>query len=152
VGGANLGGKEFSTRCHPTKWASSLILAVAMAAAWSQPLSPEYIHRIGNIYAIDCSRTDSPRVRVSVQSFDIEIGNKRMRAMHPQDISLGMWGKNAPPDGFEGAFVGTVQPDVTVLFNLSRDKVGQYFTIEGHPKVEAALGKALLKQRFRRCS
>ena len=137
---------------HLAKLLPFLTLVLTIGATGAQSLKQEYMHRIGELYAIDCSRADSPRVRLSVKSFDVEVGNKRLRAMDPQDMSLGYWGRNQPPPEFEGVFFGTVQqPDVTAVFNLNRDKRGQYMTIEGHPKVEAELGKALLKQKFRRC-
>ena len=129
-----------------------LTLALLIGTAWAQPLKQEYMHRIGELYAIDCSRADTPRIRLSVKSFDVEVGNKRLRAMDPQDMSLGYWGRMQPPPEFEGVFFGTVQqPDVMAVFNLNRDKRGQYMTVEFPPKVEAELGKALLKQKFRRC-
>lgn len=137
---------------QPPKLLPLLTLALFIGAASAQPLKQEYMHRIGELYAIDCSRADSPRVRLSIKSFDVEVGNKRLRAMDPQDMSLSYWGRNLPPPEFEGVFFGTVQqPDVMAVFNLNRDKRGQYMTVDGHPKVEAELGKAVLKQKFRRC-
>lgn len=137
---------------HLAKLLPFVTLGLSIGAAWAHPLKQEYMHRIGELYAIDCSRADSPRLRLSVKSFDVEVGDKRLRAMDPQDMGLSLWGRSQPPPEFEGAFFGTVQqPDVTAVFNLNRDKRGQYMTVEGHPKVEAELGKALLKQKFRRC-
>lgn len=136
---------------QPPKLLTLLMLALLIGAAWASPLKQEYMHRIGELYAIDCSRADSPRVRLSVKSFDIEAGNKRLRAMDLEDVSLGYWGRNQPPPEFEAVILGTVQPDVGAAFTINRDKRGQYMTVEGSPKLEAELGKALLKQKFRRC-
>ena len=135
---------------QPPKLLTLLMLALLIGAAWASPLKQEYMHRIGELYAIDCSRADSPRIRLSVKSFDIEFDNKRLRALDPQEF-LTYYGRQPPPE-LEGVFSGTVQqPDVGAIFTINRDKRGQYMTVEGSPKLEAELGKALLKQKFRRC-
>ena len=137
--------------CGAAKQVALLAIALAMTETVAMPLTAEHIRQWGDTYAVACDRTDGPRIRLSVQFIDVEVGTQRLRALNPQDMSLGMFGRMAPPPDYVGALGGTVQPDLGILFTLKQDKVGQYFTIEGDPKIEAALGKALLKQKFRRC-
>ena len=82
---------------------------------------------IGELYAIDCSRADSPRVRLSAKSFDIEFDNKRLSFLNPQEFLTYYGGK--PPPEFENAIGGLMQPDVGAVFIINRDKRGQYMTV-----------------------
>ena len=103
----------------------------------------------GGNYSSDCSNGSAPRLRVVADALMVEQGNKRLTGSNVQ-AAHSFFGQSPPPD-YQVALLGEVRGE-QLIFLVYRDKSGQYITIDGEPKVRAALGKALLDRKYRSCN
>ena len=138
---------------RPIQWLIRGVIAASfvthMAAHAESGANADMFKQHGGIYAADCANAASPRVRVASDSVVIAQGTKRMTGRNLQAISS-YFGRSPPPN-FQVAIVGEVRQGVSLELLVYRDKSGTYLTLDGDPKIKAALGKALLSYKYRQC-
>jgi hypothetical protein len=126
-------------------------LLAASAPAWAQSrLDAETLKLYGGTYSADCSSAAAPRLRVAADTLAVERGNKRLTGRNAQ-ASYSFFGQSPPPD-YQVALMSDVRPGLQMLFIVYRDKSGQYITLDGDSKVQAALGRDLLGRKYRSCN
>ncbi len=120
--------------------ALALLIAALWAAGPSQadPLSPEYLTRFGGTYSADCSDAKADRLTILADRLIFASGNRELVA---SDIfaDVYFWGRQ-PPDDFEIALMGELEPDRGLLFLVYSDKQGLYIRLDGHPDVLNDIG------------
>jgi hypothetical protein len=125
-------------------------LVAAGAPAWSQnTLDAQALKLYGGNYSSDCSNSAAPRLRVVADALMVEQGTKRLTGGNVQ-AAYSYFGQS-PPTDYQVALLSEVRDGSQLLFIVFRDKSGQYITLDGDPKVKAALGKALLERKYRGC-
>jgi hypothetical protein len=123
----------------------------AGAPAWSQStLDAQALKLYGGTYSSDCSNSTAPRLRVVADALMVEHGTKRLMGGNVQ-AAYAYFGQSPPPD-YQAALLSEVRGGSQLLFIVFRDKSSQYITLDGDPKVRAALSKALLEQKYRSCN
>lgn len=135
------------------KWVALMVvgLLAASAPAWAQSgLDAETLKLYGGTYSADCSSAAAPRLRVASDTLAVERGNKRLTGRNVQ-ASYSFFGQSPPPD-YQVALLSDVRPGLQMLFIVYRDKSGQYITLDGDTKVQAALGRDLLGRKYRSCN
>ncbi|HWI12159.1 MAG TPA: Ivy family c-type lysozyme inhibitor [Burkholderiaceae bacterium] len=125
-------------------------LLVAASAAAQTGLDAPTLRQFGGRYAVDCASAAAPRLRVDADALLVEQGNQRMTGRNAMS-SYSYFGNSPPPKDFQVALMGEVRGGLQLLFMVYADKGGPYIRLEGDAKVAAALGKALMTSRFRRC-
>jgi Inhibitor of vertebrate lysozyme (Ivy) len=103
----------------------------------------------GGVYAQNCADPAAPRLRVAPDVLSVEQGSQRMVARNV-DASYSFFG-NSPPKDFQVALMGEARGGLQILFVVYKDRSGEFITLDGDPKVRAALGKPLLAAKHRRC-
>lgn len=130
----------------------SLVAAACLAPALpaqAQSLDAEVMKRYGGAYSADCANPAAARLRVTAQALLVEQAGKRMTGRNVQ-AAHSYFGNSAPPD-YQVALLSEAAGGAGLLFIVYRDKAGLYITLDGDPKVQAALGRALLRARHRHC-
>lgn len=112
-------------------------------------LSADLLRLYGGVYAMDCARPDSPKLRVERQTLQVEQGDRRLAARGPLQAIHAYFGQSAPP-GFLVALEGEVRSRHQITFLVYGDAKGQYVNLDGTPAVLANLGP-LAKARFNHC-
>lgn len=133
------------------RWVGTAAALVgSVAPAWAQgKLDADALKLYGGKYSTDCRSSNAPVLRVVADALMVEVGGKRMTGRNVQ-AAYSYFGQSAPPE-YRVALLSEVRKDLQLLFIVYRDKAGQYITLGGDPKVETALGKSMLSQRFRSC-
>jgi hypothetical protein len=135
-----------------TRWlicGAAAAFVAAGAPAWSQStLDAQALKLYGGAYSSDCSNSAAPRLRVVADALMVEQGTKRMTGRNVQ-AAYSYFGQSPPPD-YQVALLSEVGGS-QLLFIVYRDKSGKYITLDDDPKVQAALGKALLARKYRSC-
>ena len=138
---------------NTNRWKVSVAAAAIVAAgtpAWAQStLDADTLKLYGGTYSTDCRSAAAPRLRVVADTLMVEQGNKRMTGRNVQ-AAYSYFGQSPPPD-FQVALVSDLRDGLQLFFLVYRDKSGQYITIDGDTKVQAALGKPLLGRKYRSC-
>jgi len=135
------------------KWVIGMAagLLAASMPAWAQSgLDAETLKLYGGTYSADCSSAVAPRLRVASDTLAVERGNKRLTGRNVQ-ASYSFFGQSPPPD-YQVALMSDVRSGLQMLFIVYRDKRGQYITLDGDAKVQAALGRDLLGRKYRSCN
>ena len=131
-------------------YATTASLIALASPAWAQSkLDADSIRLWGGTYSTNCGNPAAPRLRVVSDALMVEQNNKRLTGRNVQ-AQHSYYGNSPPPD-FQVALVGEVRRDVQLLFEVYQDKSGLYITVAGDRDVQAALGKALLGQKYRSC-
>jgi hypothetical protein len=120
------------------------------APAWAHStLDAQALKLYGGTYLSDCSNAAAPRLRVVADALMVEQETKRLTGRNVQ-AAYSYFGRSPPPD-YQVALLSEVRGGSQLLFIVYRDKSGQYITLDGDAKVQAALGKPLLGQKYRTC-
>jgi hypothetical protein len=120
------------------------------ASLWAQGrLDAEALKLYGGTYSANCNDAAATRLRVVADALMVEQGNRRLTGNNLQ-AAYAYFGQSPPPD-YQVALLSEVRGGLQLLFIVYRDKLGQYITLDGDPKVQAALGKTLLARKFRSC-
>ncbi len=125
-------------------------LIAASAPAWA--LDAVYAGALklyGGSYSPDCGNATAPRLRVTADALMVEQGGKRLSGRNVQ-AAYSYFG-SSPPPGYQVVLLSEVRAGVALEFIVYRDKAGLYITLDGDPKIQATLGKALLGHRYRAC-
>jgi hypothetical protein len=125
------------------------ILVAASAPAWSQGLDAHTLKTYGGTYMANCKDPASPKATVFADSLVIVNRDKRIAGSNVQP-AYSYFG-NSPPKGYLIALLATAPGGLDMIWLVFEDSSGQYLTIDGDPKVVAAIGKAMVGKKFRRC-
>jgi inhibitor of lysozyme (Ivy) len=140
-------------RMNAIRWlirGATAALVAAGAPAWSQnTLDAQALKLYGGNYSSDCSNSAAPRLRVVADALMVEQGTKRLTGGNVK-AAYSYFGQSPPPD-YQVVLLSEVRGGSQLMFIVFRDKSGQYITLDGDPKVKAALGKALLERKYRGC-
>jgi hypothetical protein len=129
--------------------AVGLAALLASLGAAAQGIDAETLRRYGGSYAADCGRPGAPRLRVAADALVVEQGNQRMTGRNA--MSAYSFFGNSPPKDFQVALTSEVRGGPQMIFMVYADRAGPYIRLDGEPKVAAALGKALMAPKYRRC-
>ena len=130
----------------------TLALLCAGAPAWSQgkidtrPLPQRY----GGVLAPDCSNYLLPQLLYPGDSLVVRDAGKAVLTGRNVKAVPTYFGATPPPE-FETALTSEVAPGEAMVFVLYRNAQGLFATVEGGPKVMAALPAALKGKRVRHC-
>ncbi len=128
----------------------AFVTVAASTVARSQAgLDAATLKLYGGLYSADCANAAAARLRVLADALIFEQGTRRVTG-HNVQSAASYFGQSPPPD-FQFAFEGEVIKGVGLLFLGYRDKSGYYITLDGHPRVAAAIGKSVFEQKYRRC-
>jgi hypothetical protein len=130
-------------------WTIASVVAAAVSASAQAPIDPLTLKLYGGIYSSDCNVSTAPRLRLASDTLIFQAGNRRITGRNVQ-LAASLFGSSPPPD-FEFAFSSDVIKGVGLMFIVYRDPAGQYITLDGHPRVKAAIGTPLYEQKYRRC-
>jgi hypothetical protein len=126
------------------------VLVAVSAPAWPQGrLDADTLKAYGGTYMVDCGNPASAKATAFADALVFLQGSKRIAGsnVEPQYSYFG----NSSPEGYLVALVSEVKGAGQMLWIVYEDKSGRYLTIDGDPKVVAAIGKPLLQTKFRRC-
>lgn len=112
-------------------------------------LPPDVVTSYGGVYAVDCANPASPRLRVTAEALVVEQGNQRLTGQQAQ-AAYSYFGKSPPP-GYLVALLSEVRGKHSLLFVMSRDRKGQFATVDGDAEVTRSLGKLAGHTLFRSC-
>jgi len=130
----------------------TLSLLCAASPAWAQgkadtrPLAQRY----GGVLAADCSNYLLPQLLYPGDSLVVRDAGKPVLTGRNVKSVPTYFGAKPPPE-FETALASEVAPGEALVFVLYRNASGLYATVEGGPKVMAALPAALKGKRVRHC-
>jgi len=128
---------------------AALLLAAPVAA--QNGIDAHALRQYGGRYATDCANPAAPQLRVAADALTIEQNGQRMTGRGPVS-AYSYFGNATPPKNFQVALIGTVRGGPQLLFMVYADATGAYIQLDGDAKVSAALGKALLAPKYRRCA
>jgi hypothetical protein len=118
-----------------TRWlAGSCAVAWLGAGApvWGQSgLDREALKLYGGTYSAECGNAEQ--------------GDKRLAGNNVQ-AAHAYFGQSSPPN-YQAALLSEVRRGSQMLFIVFRDGRGQYITLDGDQRVQAALGKTLLARK-----
>jgi hypothetical protein len=126
------------------------LLAPVAVPAQQQRLSADELKAYGGSYAVECARLDAPRLIVAADAISVERDGQRLVGRNVT-ASASYYGRS-PPKNFEAAVIGAVRGGGQMMFMVYADNAGRYVLIEAEPRVQDALGPALLKARYRSCN
>lgn len=136
-----------------TRWllrGMAATLVAAAAPAWAQGrLDADAARILGGTYSPDCANPAAPRARVTAATLTVEQGSERMTGRNVQ-AAAAFFGAS-PPANYRTVLLGEVQGQQQLQFILFQDAAGYFLTLDGDPKVRAALGRTLLGLRYRQC-
>jgi hypothetical protein len=132
-----------------TRGVTVAFVAAGGPASAQGTLDADTLKSYGGTYSTDCSNSTAPRLRVVADALMVEQGTKRMTGGNVQ-AAYSYFGQSPPPD-YQVVLLSEVRGGLQLMFIVYRDKSGQYVTLDGDPKVQAALGKALLGRKYRSC-
>ncbi|MGZ8992517.1 MAG: Ivy family c-type lysozyme inhibitor [Burkholderiaceae bacterium] len=126
-----------------------LALGATDTPAWAQgKLDADTMKSYGGTYQVDCSNNASPKATVFPDALVFLNGDKRIAGSKPE--AQASYHGNSPPPEYR-VMLASEAPGGQLLFEISQDKAGYYLKLYGEPKVQAAIGKPLSGQKFRRC-
>ncbi len=112
-------------------------------------LDADALKQYGGTYSADCGNPVAPRGTVFADALVVLEGDRRIAGDKLQ-AAYSYFGQSPPP-GYQVALLSEMRGSGQLMFLVYRDKSGQYMTLDGDPKVRAALGKALTAQKYRLC-
>ena len=126
-----------------------LVLTGTSTPAWAQgKLDTHTMKAYGGTYQVDCSNNASPKATVFPDALVFLNGDKRIAGSKPE--AQASYHGNSPPPEYR-LMLASEAPGGQLLFEIGQDKAGYYLKLYGDPKVQAAIGKPLSGQKFRRC-
>ena len=126
------------------------VLLAPVAASAQQRLTADEMNAYGGSYAVECGKPDAPRLSVTADAISVERDGQRLVGRNVM-ASVSHFGRS-PPKNFVAALIGEVRGGGQMMFMVYADQAGRYALIEAEPSVQAALGPALLKARYRSCN
>ncbi len=131
-------------------YATTASLIALASPAWAQSkLDADSIRLWGGTYSTNCGNPSAPRLRVVSDALMVEQNNKRLTGRNVQ-AQHSFFGNSPPPD-YQVALASEVRRDIQLLFIVYQDRSGLYIVPDGDREVQAALGKALVGQKYRSC-
>lgn len=128
------------------------LLAATLTAnpCWSADWNAETQREYAGTYSTDCANPGAPRARAEPHALMVEVGRQRMTGNNVQ-IAFSLFGQQLEPAGQQTIALMSQVHGLDLSFYVRRDVRGQSITLQGDPKVMAALGKGLASQTFRDC-
>lgn len=128
----------------------ALALLCAAAGAGAQgKVDAKLMMRYGGALAPECANYLLPQLLIG-ETLIVREGGKPILTGRNVKVVPSYFG-SAPPPEFETALSSEVAPGETMVFVLYRNADGLFATVEGSPKVIAALPAALKGKRIRHC-
>lgn len=143
-----------SAQARPRPRSAAGWLAVFATALWASPLlaqrglDPQALKAFGGTYMLKCGDNNSPKATVFADALVYLHGERRVAGRNVQQASS-FFGRSPPPD-YRTALLSEVA-GAELMFFLFEDRAGYYLTVDGDSKVVAAIGKAMVGKKFRRC-
>ena len=126
------------------------LLCAAVPAGAQGKIDARLAQRYGGVLAPDCSNYLLPQLRYPGDSLIIHDAGKAVLTGRHVKAVPNYFGA-APPAEFENALTSEVAPGEAMVFVFYRNASGLFVTVEGGPKVMAALPAALKGKRVRHC-
>jgi inhibitor of lysozyme (Ivy) len=140
-----------STTSRTHRIGVTLVLLCAAASGWAQgKIDAKLAQRYGGVLAQDCSNYLLPQLLYPGDSLVVRDGGKAILTGRNVKAVPNYFGA-APPPEFETALTSEVAPGEALVFVLYRNAGGLFATVEGGPKVLAAVPAALKGKRVRHC-
>jgi hypothetical protein len=129
----------------------ALALLCAVPAAWAQgKVDAKLMMRYGGVLAPECGNYLLPQLQYLGESLIVrDHGNAVLTGRNVKAVPT-YFGSTPPPE-FETALTSEVAPGEALVFVLYRNAGGLFATVEGAPRVVAALPAALKGKRVRHC-
>jgi hypothetical protein len=128
----------------------ALSLLCAAAPAWAQgKVDAKLMQRYGGALAPECGNYLLPQLLIN-ETLVVRDGGKAIVTGRNVKAVPTYFGATPPPE-FETALTSEVGPGEAMVFVLYRNASGLFATVEGAPKVIAALPAALKGKRVRHC-
>lgn len=129
--------------------ALGLLGAVSAAGALAN-VDQKLAQRYGGVLAPECGDYLSPQLLYPGDSLVVRDGGKPVLTGRNVKAAPGYFG-TSPPPGFETALTSEVAGGEKLVFVFYRNPSGLFVTVEGGPKVMAAVPKVLKGTRVRHC-
>ncbi|HZQ90799.1 MAG TPA: Ivy family c-type lysozyme inhibitor [Terriglobales bacterium] len=133
------------------RWAAAAacLLMGALAAGAQERLDRETMRLFGGTYLSDCRNNSSPRITVFDSALVFIAGNNRVASNNVQ-ASYSYFG-NSAPENYKVAFQGDMPDNAQMIAIVYVDRAGDYIKLDGDRPVQAAVGRANLALKYRRC-
>jgi hypothetical protein len=129
----------------------TLSLLCAAAPGWAQgKIDAKLMQRYGGVLAPECANYLLPMLKFLGDSLVVQDAGKAVLTGRNVKAVPTYFGAKPPPE-FETALTSEVAPGEAMVFVLYRTASGLFATVEGGPKVLAALPSALKGKRVRHC-
>jgi len=132
---------------------AAAVVAVLIGAASAQTLTPaqqQLMQRYGGVLAPECGNYLLPQLKYLGDSLVVQDGGKALLTGRNVKAVPTYFGA-APPPEFETALTSEVTGGEALVFVFYRNASGLFATVEGGPKVMAALPAAFKGKRTRHC-
>jgi len=140
-----------TSRTHRRVVAVALALLCAAAPARAQgKVDAKLAQRYGGVLAPDCSNYLLPQLLFPGDSLVVRDGGKALLTGRNVRAVPAYFGATPPPE-FEAALTSEIAPGEAMVFVFYRNASGLFATVEGGPKVMAALPAGLKGKRVRHC-
>ena len=141
------GMKAIRTMLH----AAAVLSVAASTAAWSRSLDAQVLKDFGGTYMVDCQNMKSVKATVFADALVFLDGDKRI-ASNSIETGFSYFHPNPSPKGFLVTLINTGPGGAEMLWHVFQDSSGKYMVfVQGDPKSEAAIGKAVANKKLRRC-
>jgi hypothetical protein len=128
-----------------------LIVAITSAPAWAQgKIDKKLMQVYGGVLAPDCSNYMLPQLKYLGDSLVVQDGGKTVLTGRNVKAAPAYFGATPPPE-FETALTSEIAGGEALVFVFYRNASGLFATVEGGPKVMAALPPPLKGKRARHC-
>jgi Inhibitor of vertebrate lysozyme (Ivy) len=127
------------------------LMMVASPSAWSQNLDAQALKNYGGTYMVDCKNNASAKVSVFANALVFLHGNQRV-ASNSIETGFSYFHPNPNPKGFLVTLINAGPGGLEMLWHVFQDSSGQYLVfVDADAKSATVIGKAIAKQKFRRC-
>ena len=126
------------------------LVGTATTASAQGKVDAKLMQRYGGVLAPDCSNYLLPQLKVLGDSLVVQDAGKAVLTGRNVRAVPTYFGATPPPE-FETALTSEVAPGEALVFVLYRNAGGLFATVEGGPKVVAALPAAFKGKRVRHC-
>lgn len=125
------------------------IMAAAAVPAWAQgKLDVHTMKAFGGTYQVECGNNAAPKATVFEDALVFLHGDKRIAGSNVQ-AAASFYGPGQSSE-YRTVLLSNA-PGAQLRFAMYVDKFGPYLKLDPDPKLVAAIGPALLQQKFRRC-
>jgi hypothetical protein len=130
--------------------ATALLMAVS-PSAWPRSLDAQTLKDYGGTYMVDCKNNASAKVSVFANALVFLNGGQRV-ASSSIETGFSYFHPNPSPKGFLVTLINTGPGGLEMLWHVFQDSSGQYMVfVDADAKSAAVIGKAMAKEKFRRC-